>query len=98
MPFYQWQGDDLELRLKVQPKASSDQFAEVLEDETGQQIKLRITAPPVDGKANKHVIAFLSKQFRVPKSAIELLCGETSRNKKVRIKSPKQLPDIIPPR
>ncbi len=61
--FYQWQGDDLILRVKVQPKASKDELAEIL----GDQLKVRITAPPVDGKANKHLLAFLSKLFKTPK-------------------------------
>jgi len=77
--------------LRVQPKASKDEFAEVLED----RIKLRITAPPVDGKANKHIIKFLAKIFEVPKSNIMIKSGETGRNKKLIIKQPKQLPEQI---
>ena len=57
--WYRWDGDDLILTLKVQPKASRDGFAELME---GQR-KLRITAPPVAGKANNHLITFLAKQF-----------------------------------
>lgn len=89
--FYQWQGDDLILRVKVQPKASKDELAEIL----GDQLKVRITAPPVDGKANKHLLAFLSKLFKTPKSKIELLSGDTGRDKRLKIISPKQWPDCI---
>ncbi len=89
--FYQWLGDDLILRIKVQPKASKDELAEIL----GSQLKVRITAPPVDGKANKHLIAFLSKAFKTAKSNIELLSGETGRDKRLKIHSPKQWPNII---
>ncbi len=90
--FYEWQGDDLILRIKAQPKASKDEFAEVL----GNRLKIRITAPPVDGKANQHLIKFLARQFKVSKSQIELLTGDSAREKRFKIRSPKQIPDIIP--
>lgn len=91
-PFAHWEGNDLILHLKIQPRASRDEFAEVL----GDQLKLRITAPPVDGKANAHLVKFLSKAFKVPKSEVEILSGETGRDKRLRIHAPRQLPDIIP--
>ena len=77
--------------MRVQPKSSKDEFAEVL----GERIKLRITAPPVDGKANKHLIKLLSKWFKVPKSSISIKSGETGRNKHLIIQDPPQLPEII---
>jgi uncharacterized protein len=90
--FYAWQGDDLLLRVKAQAKASKDEFAEVLDN----RLKIRITAPPIDGKANQHLIKFLSGQFKVSKSQIELLTGDGAREKRFMIRSPKQLPAIIP--
>ena len=90
--FYEWQGEDLLLRVKAQPKASKDEFAEVLDN----RLKIRITAPPIDGKANQHLIKFLARQFKVSKSQIKLLTGDTSREKRFMIRSPKQLPEIIP--
>ena len=89
--FYQWQDGNLILNLRVQPRASNDTFAEQSDD----FIKVRITAPPVDGKANKHLIAFLAKSFKVAKSQIELLSGETGRNKRLLIKQPQSWPDFI---
>ncbi len=89
--FYHWEENTLHLFLRVQPKASKDEFAEVMED----RIKLRITAPPVDGKANKYLIKFLSKAFKVPKNNINIKSGETGRNKHLIIQAPKQLPEII---
>jgi uncharacterized protein (TIGR00251 family) len=89
--FYQWQDDDLVLNIRVQPRAAHDGFAEP----TGEQIKLRITAPPVDGKANRHLVAFLAKMFKVAKADISIVAGETGRNKRVRIHRPTQLPAII---
>lgn len=90
--FYEWQGDDLILRVKAQPKASKDEFAEVLDN----RLKIRITAPPTDGKANKHLIKFLAVQFKVSKSQIELIAGESARDKRFMIRAPKQIPSIIP--
>ena len=91
--FYQWQGKDLILSVRVQPKASKD---EVVGEQEGA-LKIRITAPPVDGKANKQLIGFLSRIFRIPKSNIVLMSGESARIKRLRIHAPKVLPDIIKP-
>jgi hypothetical protein len=68
--------------LRVQPRASRNAFAGVM----GDAIKLAITAPPVDGKANQAVIQYLSDLFRVPKSSIEIVSGETGRNKVIAIR------------
>jgi len=90
--FYQWDNDDLHLFVKIQPKASKDEFAEVLESSPIDRIKIRITAPPIDGKANTHLIKFLAKVFKVPKSNITIKNGETGRNKHLIIHAPRQLP------
>jgi uncharacterized protein (TIGR00251 family) len=89
--FYQWQDENLILNVRVQPRAANDAFAEYNDD----YIKIRITAPPVDGKANEHLIAYLAKVFKVAKSGIRLLSGKTGRNKCLLIQQPKMLPDVI---
>ncbi len=89
-PIY-WHQNELHIHLLLQPKASKDQFVGIHNDE----LKITITAPPIDGKANAHLLKFLSKSFRVAKTAIILEKGELSRHKYVRIQSPKQLPEII---
>lgn len=91
--FFEWQNASLIIRLKVQPKASKDEFCDVM----GDSLKVRITAPPVDGKANQHLIKFLAGQFNVSKSQIELLSGETSREKRFKVSNPKQIPDVFLP-
>ncbi|KKD60327.1 hypothetical protein RN22_11285 [Grimontia sp. AD028] len=83
--------DDLILRLYIQPKASRDQWM----GQHGEEIKLAITAPPVDGKANAHLTKFLSKQFKVAKGQIDIEKGELGRHKQVRIHSPSLCPDAI---
>ncbi|HSC69652.1 MAG TPA: DUF167 family protein [Cellvibrio sp.] len=85
---YLWQGEDLILHCHLQPKAAGDAIVGIHD----QRLKIRITAPPVDGKANEHLIKWLSKIFGVPKSHIEILQGESGRHKTLRIKQPKKLP------
>lgn len=89
--FFRWENDDLLLSIKVQPRASKDELAEIL----GDSLKIRITAPPVDGAANKHLIAFLAKVFKVSKSQVTLMSGETGRDKRLRVHAPKQWPEMF---
>jgi uncharacterized protein (TIGR00251 family) len=84
-----WEGEALILPILLQPKASRDRLV----GWQGDALKITITAPPVDGKANAQLIKFLSKQFKVPKSAITIEAGTLSRHKRVRIRSPKVLPE-----
>ncbi len=92
--WYRWQDGDLILEVHVQPRASRDEIA----GEHGGRLKVRITAPPVDGKANKHLLTFLAKTCGVPRSAVELVAGETGRDKRLRIRSPRRLPPGCAPR
>jgi uncharacterized protein len=89
--WYSFDNDDLILSLRIQPKASANAFAEIM----GDARKLRITAPPVDGKANKHIIALLAKMCKVAKRDVSIVSGELGRNKRVRIKSPRLLPEGV---
>ncbi len=70
------------LQLKISPNASKN---EIIKTEYG--IKIKITAQPIDGKANKALIEFLSKKFKVPKSYFEIIKGETSKEKTVLIRN-----------
>lgn len=89
--FYKWDGDDLELNLYVQPNTKQDEIV----GEYDQKLKIRITAPAVDNKANKYLLKFLAKIFAVPPSRIKLLKGENQRAKRVKILSPLNLPEYI---
>lgn len=86
--FYRWEGEDLVLACKLQPKAASDEFV----GELGEQLKVRITAPPVDGKANQHLIKFFAKAFGVSKGEVVIESGALGRSKVVRICDPKKIP------
>ncbi|MFH1985217.1 MAG: DUF167 domain-containing protein [Pseudomonadota bacterium] len=65
--------------VTVQPRASKNAVA----GRHGDTLKIRLTAPPVDGAANKACIAFLAKQLGVAKSALEIVSGHTSRTKRI---------------
>lgn len=90
MSYFRWDGEDLILACHLQPKASKDEFAGL----HGERLKIRLTAPPVEGKANAHLQAFLAKAFGVAKSQVHLESGELNRQKRLRILSPKNLPDL----
>lgn len=67
--------------LHVQPGAKRTEFAGL----HGDALKLRLAAPPVDGKANASLLAFIADQLDVSKSQVRLVSGETSRHKILRI-------------
>ncbi|CCY25526.1 uPF0235 protein Bd0463 [Brachyspira sp. CAG:484] len=73
--------DGIEFQLRISPNASKNEVIK-----TSESVKIKITAPPVDGKANKCLIEYLSKLFRVPKTSIVILRGETSKDKTLLIK------------
>ena len=70
--------DRVSLRIKAQPNASRSEFAEVYGKDA---IKIRVKAPAVEGAANKELIKFLSKSFKVPKSDIIFKTGQNSKVK-----------------
>ena len=74
-------GRGVRLTLFIQPKASKN---EIIGPHNGA-LKIKITAPPVDGKANAKLVDFLSEVLDIPKRQIEILKGETGRNKSVEI-------------
>lgn len=86
-----WDGPDLLLACYLQPRGGQDAFI----GEHDGMLKIRISAPPVDGAANAQLITFLAKSFGVAKSAVAFESGETSRKKRLRIRSPKQIPDSL---
>ncbi|WP_333853941.1 MULTISPECIES: DUF167 family protein YggU [unclassified Leclercia] len=83
--------DGLVLRLYIQPKASRDSIIGL----HGDEVKVAITAPPVDGQANAHLVKYLAKQFRVAKSQVLIEKGELGRHKQVKILNPQQIPTEV---
>jgi hypothetical protein len=70
------------LSLHIQPGAKRTEIT----GRHGEALKIRLAAPPVDGKANESLIAFLAEQLEVPRAQVDLVSGATSRQKRLRVK------------
>ncbi len=87
-----WRREDgaaLILALHVQPGAKRT----AVDGTHGDALKIRLAAPPVDGKANAELLRFLADAFGVPLRNVVLVRGETSRQKVVRVDGPARRPD-----
>ena len=69
------------IAVRIQPRASKNSISRMEEG----SLKIRLTAPPVDGAANDALVNYLSKALGVSKSSIEIVSGHTSREKRIRI-------------
>lgn len=92
-PFIEATPKGLYLRVRLQPRSSRN----VIDGVQGGCLKLRLTAPPVEGEANKALVEFLSGLLHIKKSSIEIESGLKSREKRVRIDglTPEALEEII---
>lgn len=70
--------DGLIVNIKISPNSKKN---EIIKEK--EFVKIKITAQPIDGKANKALIEFLSKNFKIPKTSIKILKGETSKEKTI---------------
>ncbi|MDC3237269.1 DUF167 domain-containing protein [bacterium] len=75
----------LKFNIYVQPRSSRNQIVGL----HGDALKVKITAPPVEGAANKMCITVLAKVLNLPKSAIEIVSGQASRTKRVQVRGEK---------
>ena len=73
--------DGVVLAVKLVPRASADQIVEAL----GNELRIKVTAPPVDAAANDALVRLLAEKLECPRSKIELLRGHTSRHKLVKL-------------
>jgi len=74
--------DFIILKIKAQPSASRSEFAGLYGDDA---IKIRLAAPAVEGSANKELIKFLSKKFKISKSEVEFISGQNSKIKLIKL-------------
>lgn len=81
-PFLRQTDDGVVVSVFVQPRASRSQVAGL----HGESLKLRLTAPPVEGAANRMCVAFLAKCLGRPKSALAIVSGHASRSKQVLVR------------
>lgn len=87
-PGIERRGDDLFIHCHVQPGARGNAIAGL----HGMRVKIRISAPAVDGRANDALIRFVAGLFGLPKARVHLEHGARSRDKVVRIENPGALP------
>jgi len=78
----------MKTNIHITPNAKkSGVLGEIVDLFGGKTLKVKVAAPPIEGKANKELINILSEHFDVPKSKISIISGEKSRNKIVEIKN-----------
>ena len=82
MPIFKESNGAVTFAVKVVPRASKNQVAGV----EGDAIKIRLNAPPVEGKANDALIEFLADALDLRRAQIEIISGNTSRHKVVRVR------------
>jgi uncharacterized protein (TIGR00251 family) len=80
--FLQVSGDAVFISIKLQPRSSKNEIGEPL----GNELRIKVTAPPVDSKANEALIELLSETLGCPKSALALVHGRTSPHKRIAIR------------
>ena len=83
------QGDGVLLSIKVQPRASKNEIGEAL----GAELKVKVTAPPVDSAANEAVLRLLADVLGCPRGSVQLVRGNTSRHKQILIQ--RMTPDAV---
>lgn len=81
LPFLATRKNDLILSVYVQPRASKNQICGI----RGEELKIRLTSPPIDGAANKLCREFVADLFEVANSLVDIISGETSRHKRLRV-------------
>ncbi|MBI4905009.1 MAG: YggU family protein [Acidobacteria bacterium] len=77
-------GETRVIKVKVIPKSPKTEIVGTMGDGT---LKIRVAAPPEKGKANAELIAFLAKHYGIPRANIDILTGETSHHKQVRLRA-----------
>jgi uncharacterized protein len=74
-------GAGITFAVKVHPRAKKN----AITGQLGNAVKVSLTAPPIDGRANQACIEFFAKLLKVPRSSVTIASGETGRNKVIRV-------------
>ncbi len=90
--YYNIKDNEVVLSIKAQPGASKNEFCGLYGDDA---LKVRIRAAAVEGAANKELVKFISKSFKVPKSAVVFVSGETSKIKRVKFPLTEKFEEFI---
>ena len=89
--FFAWEGDVLVVNILGKPSASKDAIGKP----KGTQLKISVTAAPINGKATDHMVRFLAPLFGVPVANIKVVFGQENVNKQLRITAPTKLPTVF---
>ena len=79
--FLRVQADGVLLSVKLQPRASANEIGDAL----GSELRIKVTAPPVDAAANEALVKLLAQQLDCPRNRVELVRGHTSRHKTIKL-------------
>jgi uncharacterized protein len=79
--FLRVQPDGVLLSVKLQPRASANEIGDAL----GDELRIKVTAPPVDAAANEALVKFLAQHLDCPRNRVELVRGHTSRHKTLKL-------------
>jgi uncharacterized protein len=90
-PWYRQEGDGITLTLHVQPGAKRSEIAGL----HGDALKIRLAAPPIEGRANDALLRFVAELFGVPLRNVELLRGAQSRHKMVKVTGSAMAPEKL---
>lgn len=90
--FYKEDENFITLKIKAQPQASKNEFCGLYGEDA---IKIRVAAPAVEGAANKELIKFLAKSFKVTKSSVEFVNGHSSKIKLIKLPKSEKLEEFI---
>ena len=82
MPAGRRDGTDLVLDVRIQPRASRSEIA----GQHGERLRVRLQAPPVDGRANAALVEFIAEAFGVPRARVVIEHGLAGRDKRVRVR------------
>lgn len=86
-----WDGADLVLELRVQPRAARSELA----GQRAGRLLVRLHAPPVDGRANAALVELLARECGVPRGAVVIEQGRAGRDKRVRVHRPAAVPALL---
>ena len=84
-------GSDLLVDVRVQPRAARTEFAGLM----GERLRIRLHAPPVDGRANAALVEFVAEACDLPRSRVTLDKGTTGRDKRLRLHGVAGIPDAL---
>ena len=79
--FLRTEADGVLLSVKVQPRASANEIGKAL----GNELRVKVTAPPVDAAANEALIKLLAQQLHCPRNRVDIVRGHTSRHKVIKL-------------